>query len=318
MHDMKNANIKIAASAAASWAWGTSLVVGRSTLQTKGLMAFLIWGICNCIALPLFSLVVHKVKPMKGIINSKPLTLFMTVIQIFSVWIQMNAIYEICMQTGFMSATVAQIISYSTAAIFIVAMYKNGLFRSIMSDQVQWGGVIVFSALICIIGWLTHSTNPTAIQMNATVDNLHWGIKSGLILFCGPIMDIQHWQRIDYADQQDAPRAYALAGLMFAGYLFLVALTASLQFNAVMHVMLMLAVYCVATSTLDSAAVAMQKLGGRNLGLALGLIAVATWQLVINVGVLNLWTYMGTVRLYVCVGCLALSAILAIRNRGRA
>ena len=51
---LKNSTFFYAMSLAASWAWGTSLVVGMETVQTKGLIPFLIWAIANSLAIPLF------------------------------------------------------------------------------------------------------------------------------------------------------------------------------------------------------------------------------------------------------------------------
>ena len=36
---------KIGVSVAASWAWGTGFIVGMGTMQEKGLIPFLIWGV---------------------------------------------------------------------------------------------------------------------------------------------------------------------------------------------------------------------------------------------------------------------------------
>ena len=49
----KNSTLFYAMSLAASWAWGTSLVVGMETIQTKGLIPFMIWAIANSLAIPL-------------------------------------------------------------------------------------------------------------------------------------------------------------------------------------------------------------------------------------------------------------------------
>ena len=307
--------IRIAVSAAASWAWGTSLVVGRSTIMTKGFPVFLIWAVCNCIALPLFSLIFHRLKLMHKIVNTKALVLFMTIIQIFSVWIQMNAIYEIAMQTGLFTEGAAQALSYATAALFVIAMYRNGLLRSIKTDQVQWAGVILGTVVIILIGSFGGHFRSDATMVPVTAANVHWAIKTGLILFCGPIMDIQHWQRLELADKRGVRWSYALAGVLFSVYMALVAMTSMFDFSPIMHIVLLAAVFCVATSTLDSAAVALHKIGGSGIGLILGTGAVLTWQFVIRFGVLDLWTYMGTIRMFVCGACLLAAIALTINSK---
>lgn len=46
--------VKLGMSAAASWAWGTSLTVGMEIAQQKGLMAWSIWAVANVLTLVLF------------------------------------------------------------------------------------------------------------------------------------------------------------------------------------------------------------------------------------------------------------------------
>ena len=46
--------VKLGVSAAASWAWGTSLIVGMEIAQTKGLAAWGIWVTANAATLAVF------------------------------------------------------------------------------------------------------------------------------------------------------------------------------------------------------------------------------------------------------------------------
>lgn len=45
---------KLGVSVAASWAWGTSLIVGMEIAQQKGLKTWLIWAIANAATLAVF------------------------------------------------------------------------------------------------------------------------------------------------------------------------------------------------------------------------------------------------------------------------
>ena len=53
---------KICASSAASWAWGTSLIMGQQIAQQKGLIAWIIWAVCNTLTLALFGWLFNKKK----------------------------------------------------------------------------------------------------------------------------------------------------------------------------------------------------------------------------------------------------------------
>ena len=67
----KNSTFFYAMSLAASWAWGTSLVVGMETMQSKGFIPFLIWAIANSLAIPLFGFIAYKIPNLEKIVNSK-------------------------------------------------------------------------------------------------------------------------------------------------------------------------------------------------------------------------------------------------------
>lgn len=81
-------------SLAANWAWGTSLIVGMELVQTKGVIPFAIWAVANSMALPLFGFLAYRIKYLERIITSKPVTAFTTIVLVFCIWIQMNAIYQ--------------------------------------------------------------------------------------------------------------------------------------------------------------------------------------------------------------------------------
>ena len=52
--------VKLGVSAAASWAWGTSLIVGMEIAQTKGLAAWGIWATANAATLAVFGALIRS------------------------------------------------------------------------------------------------------------------------------------------------------------------------------------------------------------------------------------------------------------------
>jgi hypothetical protein len=59
-------DLRLGVSAASSWAWGTSLVVGMEIAQTKGLLAFGIWATANAAALAVFGMLAPRIKAFRA------------------------------------------------------------------------------------------------------------------------------------------------------------------------------------------------------------------------------------------------------------
>ena len=83
----KNSTFMYAMSLAASWAWGTSLVVGMQTVQTKGIIPFLIWAIANSLAIPLFGFIAYRIPNLERVVNSRVVMLFTTIISVFCLFV---------------------------------------------------------------------------------------------------------------------------------------------------------------------------------------------------------------------------------------
>ena len=305
----KNSIFFYAMSLAASWAWGTSLVVGMETMQTKGIIPFLIWAIANSLAVPLFGFIAYRIPNLEKIVNSKVVMIFTTIVSIFCLWIQLNAIYQYLCNLEFISELLAKIISISIMLFMTVALYKNGLVKSIFLDNPLWSLCYILLLVLMIIGLIGHVDTYNIVNYTDK-SQISWALNSCLILFSGPIMCIQNWQMAEKLREEQKMEAHYLAGILFAFYMLFVGILANFKFNGIMNIILILVVLCVAISTADAAIVGIQKIVNKKWGTIISLIAIASWNWVIPMGVMGLWTTMGNMRKYVAALCIIISIIL--------
>lgn len=306
---LKNSTFFYAMSLAASWAWGTSLVVGMETVQTKGFIPFLIWAIANSLAIPLFGFIAYRIPNLEKIVNSKIVLIFTTIVSVFCLWIQLNAIYQYLCNLEFITELIAKIISISIMLIMTVALYKDGLIKSIFIDNPLWSlcyGLLFALMLFGFVG------NVEKYNIVAYTDKsqISWALNSCLILFSGPIMCIQNWQMAEKLKKENKMKAHYIAGGLFALYMAFIGVLANFKFNGIMNIILILVVLCVALSTADAAIVGIQKIAKKKWGTVISLIAIVCWNWVIPMGVMGLWTTMGNMRKYVAAICIIVAVTM--------
>lgn len=310
----KNSKFVYAMSLAASWAWGTSLVVGMELIQSKGIIPFIIWAIANSLALPLFGLLAYKIPNLKNIISSKIVTIFMIIVSIFCLWIQLNAIYQYLGQLSFLPDFIVKIICIAIMIGLSIFLYKDGLVKSIILDNPLWYICYLVLFVLMIYG-LTNHVNTYDIKFLTNKSEIMWAINSCFILFSGPFMCLQNWQMAEKLELEKKMSAHYIAGALFALYMVLVGILAYFKFDGVMNVLLVLVVLCVAFSTADAAIVGMQKMSGKKIGTILAFISIIAWLFVIPMGVMGLWTTMGNMRKYVVLVCIIISITLYFINK---
>ena len=300
----KHPRFHYAFSLCASWAWGTSMVVGMEIVQTRGVIPFLIWATANSFALPIFGWLAFKIPNFHEAIKSKPVTLFQTAVECFCLWIQMNAIYQYLVKFGIASDLMGKVVAILVAVFFLFLLSSDGTMRNVFTDQPIWsicyGGIIA----IMLIGFLGGHNTMTLAMVNSTSD-IWWAIYTCFVLFSGPFMDLQGWVVAEKIKSEDRMKAYNYAGLLFALYMGLVFLLSMLEFNRVMSVIMVIVICCVATSTINDAIVGVQRIAGKKVGFVIASVCIVAWQIVIPMGVMGLWLTMGTCRIYVSLACAA-------------
>lgn len=302
-------DLKIGVSSAASWAWGTSLIVGMQIAQQKGLAAWLLWAVANALTLALFGELVHCGVLGRAVFDKKPVKCAALIIQCFCLVIQMNIIFEVLTGMG-LSAWASYAVASGVGVVFTLWMYRHGLATSIWTDCWQWGITLV--AILVIIGLGLWQGTPVRVLPESSTGDILWGAWSACILLAGPIGDVQHWQRAEAAGK--ASIAYRYGAFFFAMYMALILAMAQFQFTPVMNAVLLVAVLCVTSSTIDSIAVAMHEIRGKRTGTAVALGICLLWGVFVKVGVLDLWSYAGVYRVAFALFILG-TALCIAKNR---
>ena len=292
---------KIGASSAASWAWGTSLIMGQQIAQEKGIIAWIIWAVCNTLTLALFGWLFNKKKISPETYNRKEVKVIALIIQLFCLLVQLNFInQQFLIITG--NTTLAYLI---LGFFFTLIVYKKGLPTSVKTDVYQWIMAILSIIVIILVGIFTKA--PLQVFAPTSMSGVLWGIWSGLILFAGPIGDVQHWQR---AEADESKKGYYLGAFLFGLYMLLILGMAFFEFTLPMHIILLVAVLGVTTSTIDSIAVALHQVGNKKIGTGLSLALCIAFGVFVKMGMLQLWSSFGVIRFAFAVGILLLPLAL--------
>ena len=279
--------------------------------QQKGLGAWLIWATANAGTLAVFGALTRSGLLARHVFDVRAIKALALVIQVFCLVIQLNIINKVIMQMsgdpllGYVTAT-------ATGVIFTAAMYRNGLLAAIVAGWYQWAACMLAIVLILAVGTFTGAGRVYFPESSSA--DLLWGVWSACILLAGPIGDVQHWQR---AEAARGSRAYYHGAVLFAVYMLLVLTMAAMEFSLVMQALLLVAVLCVTSSTIDAIAVAMHEISSKRLGTALALLICVFWGLFAKVGVIELWSKAGVYRVVFALIILAIALIGGKRIEAR-
>lgn len=283
---------RLGVSIAASWAWGTSLIVGMEIAQNKGLWAWAIWAIANTITLAVFGELARRNILGRNVFDKRYIKILAVLIQCFCLVIQLNIINKVLIQMG-LSSFPSYGISTAIGIIFTLWMYKKGLSTSIKTDFWQWIIAVVAIFVIISIGICSKSQN--TVYPISTFDDIVWGIWSALILLSGPIGDVQHWQRAEVAGKG---YAFLWGSVFFGIYMLLILAMSYFKFNIAMNIILLLAVLCITSSTIDSIAVAMHEIYNKKVGTFIAIFICVFWGMFAEIGIIQLWSNAGIYRVF--------------------
>jgi hypothetical protein len=298
--DKALSKFKLGTSAAASWAWGTSLIMGQQIAQEKGITAWVIWAVCNTLTLALFGFLSKKGYLSADIYRRKEVKIIAVIIQLFCLLVQLNFINK-----QFLTITGNEIMSYIITALigigFTLMVFKKGLPTSVKTDVAQW--IMAIGVVIAIIAVGKFGGAELQTFAPTSSSGITWGIWSGLILFAGPIGDVQHWQR---AEADKSGKAYYIGAVLFGLYMLLILGMSLFKFNKAMDILLLIAVLGITTSTIDSIAVALHELGNKKVGTGASIALCLLFGLFVKMGMIDLWASFGVIRFAFAVGMLLL------------
>lgn len=303
------ADLRIGASVAASWAWGTSLIVGIQLAQQKGLGAWCIWAAANTLTLALFGWLTRCGLLGRHVFDRRWIKVMALIIQSFCLVIQMNIIFMVLKDIG-VSETGSYLSAVAVGWTFTLAMYRHGLSTSIWTDCWQWG--MTMAAIVVIIGMGLWQNVPRVVFSESSSGDILWGVWSACILFSGPIGDVQHWQR---AEVTGRGTAFYWGSFFFGLYMLLVLVMAHFQFTTGMNIVLLLAVLCVTSSTIDSIAVAMHEISNKNVGTLVALLICSFWGVFAHIGIIELWSRAGVFRVAFALLIINIAASSCEKNK---
>lgn len=303
-------HIYLGTSIAISWAWGTSLILGMEIARTKGLESFLIWATANCLTLAVFGILYKKGILRSEVLDQKGVKIVANLIQLFCLIIQLKILNETLQ--SFFNPIDSYVVTLFFSGGLVLWMYRKGLAASILTDWYQGIGTLLVLGSMALICFMSQEAQATPLS---SLTDISWGLWSGCILLSGIMTDIQHWQR---AEVNKKGYAFECASIFFAIYLSLVFFLSKYQFDETLNLLLLLAVIGVTTSTIDSIAVALHRDFGRKLGTWIAMVICFGYQILVDLSVLNLWSYFGIIRvglaLYILYWCVTQRYAIKLRS----
>jgi hypothetical protein len=295
-------------SIAATWAGVGSLMVGIQMAQNFGIVPFLLWAFGNIMACIVFGIFAPMIPKVREVFRSRPMHYIVGLMCVFQVWLNMNGIHTIFRNTP-MTETFGLALAYTTAAFFIFLLFKNGMIRTVLTDNASWVSVYGIGLALSIGAIIYSRGSMNILPMGLDPVALKDGIQKCVLLIPGPFLYPYFFEILDYNDGNDAGvvkinirRSFIMGGLLFGAYLAFTFLLAWTRFNPILNSIKAFLIFLVAVSTVSSFLYSIYITFGRRLGLAVNIALVGLWQFLIPMGVLGVWTLMASIRIYIVIG----------------
>ena len=285
---------------AASWSWGSSLATGIALALTFGLPAWWFWALPNFFVIPALGLYYDRIPQLQKTIRLWPMAAFMGILQIFVLWVNTQAIFEITsggidLQTAaLLTPTQATAFAIGTGLFFAFFIHKYGLSGSMSTDIIQYavqaGGVGLLIVAALVLGLEFGGANVP----NSSLSQMLFVASFGVGHLFSPLYSAQLWQRIEKVDEDDRIRAGLWGGFFYASYQIGVLIIALFAFteSPVFTILLLMSVLAVTTSTYDSAVSALQwLLNSRRRALVLAVVTLVSWPFFKQIGIVGIFSF---------------------------
>lgn len=311
-----NPTLFYACSIVASWAGVGSLMNFRTLATSNGATAAIIWAVFNSLSCILFGLFAEYIPTVRRIMRSKVMFYFIGFLTMFQTWTQMSGIYEIFGDTP-IGTQGGMVIVYATCAIFLLMLLKDGMIRNVLSDGFSW--VVVYGLLaVVVVAALIHTHgNFVNIDPGLNAAGIQTGLYKGFLLLPGPFTYPYYYSLFSYNDKNDdgtrhgnMKMSFVLAGVMFGVYMVLAALLTWVNFSPLLNTLKAILITIIALSSLSTYLYSEYLVFGKKVGFALDVFTVASWQILIPLGVMGIWTLMSEIRVYIIVAVLMASVVL--------
>ena len=313
-----------AMSIVASWAGVGSLMNFRTIALESGAVPAIIWAVFNSFACILFGLLAAHLPYIRKIMQTKAMSYFIGFLTVFQTWTQMSGIREIFADTP-IGSTGGTIIAYASCALFMIVLLKNGMIRNVLSDDLSW--VIVYGLLAATVAesfiYTKGDLNTVATGLNA--DGIKNGIVKGLLLLPGPFTYPYYYTLFGYNEKNDdgtntvdVKKSFIVAGIMFGVYMILAAVLTWVKFSPALNVIKAVLITIIALSSVSTYLYSEYIVFGKKAGAAIDLLTIGTWQFLIPLGVMGIWTLMSEIRVYIVLAVILVATFLKWREHRRA
>lgn len=306
-------------SIAATWAGAGSFIVGTKVAQTAGLFPWLLWALGNTLTCIVFGIVATKFPTVRKVANSKPMKILMGLMAIFQVWLNMNGIYEMLSPT-IIGSIPSYVIVYGLSIFFLILYLKKSTYRNVMTDNGSWGIVYGLIFLIVIVSLVMNGFK--GIPLLTEVGELKSKGWTMITLMFGGFFYPTFWELLDYNDKNDGEaekinirQSFINGGLLFGFYLLFVLLGSCTVYSESLNLVKGILVSLVAISSLSSFIYAIMIDFGKKVGVALNVAIIATWQILVPMGVMGVWTIMQNTRIWMVFGMFLISFIVWIVSK---
>lgn len=302
-----------AISICATWAGAGSFIVGTQTAKTAGIVPWLLWALGNTLCCIAFGLLAQSFPKLRAVAKSKPIQWLMGFMCIFQVWVNMNGIYEMLAPTV-IGETVARVIVYAVSVGFILLYLKQATLRNVLTDNVSWLAVYALIFVLVIFSMFKNGVH----NIPAVVDPAQIKAKAWICvtLTFGGFFYPTFWELLDYNDKNDdgtgkinMKRPFVMGGLLFGFYLLFVLAGAFTEYSPAVDLLKGILVSLVAVSSLSSFIYGSMVNFGKAGGVIVDAAAVATWQILVPMGVMGVWTLMQNVRIWMVFGMFAIALV---------
>lgn len=308
-------------SIAASWAGVGSLMNSITITKTCGIVPSLIWAAANIAACIIFGMIVCRLPTLRDVMRTRAARYLIGGMGIFHIWLNMNGIREILSDTV-IGAAGGEIIAYAVAIAFIAILLWRGMIRNIVTDSISWIAVYALIGLVTALAFWQNGGSMAGIPIGLEAESMRTGIEKAFLLLPGPFTFIYFYELMDYNEQNDdrtrrvdMQDAFTAGGLFFGAYMAFAFALAFTEFSPVLNIIKAVLISLVAISTISTFIYSIYIVFGAGLGLMIDLIAVAFWNVFMDMGVMGVWTLVASIRVYIVAGFILAALALAYKNK---
>ena len=307
-------------SIAASWAGVGSLLNTLTITKTLGIVPATIWIVANVFACILFGLIVSHLPTLRSLIETKVVCGIITLMSVFQIWLNMAGIREVFADT-ILGTSGGEVLAYLTAGFFVALLLWRGMIRNILTDGASWLAVYGLIAFITVAAIIHNNGEFISYSAGLETDSMTTGFTKAFLLLPGPFTFIYFYKLMNYNDSNeddtkkvDMQKAFTLGGLFFGLYMLFVFTLAFVNFPSELNLIKAVLLSLVAISSLSTFIFSIYLVFGRKIGLWIDVAAIIGWTQFVDMGVMEVWTLLASIRVYL-VGAMILMAIWLFRKK---